>query len=77
MMLYRTHRTPPGISTKAHHIPGYGYEVRTDLTKLSSKVMKGRTNRTCRVGYTAVQNSKYKKAYPTEHNLETFIPASV
>ena len=41
MMLYRTHRTtPPGISTKAYPIPGYGYEVLTDLTELSGKGMK-------------------------------------
>ena len=35
--MYRTHRTPPGISTKTHPIPGHGYEVRTDLTELLGK----------------------------------------
>ena len=45
-------RTPSGISTKAHPIPGYGYEVRTDvteLTELSGTGMAYRTHRT--IGY--------------------------
>ena len=50
---YRTHKTPragdnvvqnsqtlPRISTKVYPIPGYGYEVRTDLTELPGKGMK-------------------------------------
>ena len=64
-MLYRTHRTPPGISTEAYPIPGYGYNARIDLTELSCKCMKVvqnshtsyRTHRGFRVGY-VVQNSQ-------------------
>ena len=73
MALYITHRAPLGISTKTYPIPGYGYEVRTNLTELSSKgmnifqnsqnyrmrVLKSYiTNRTCRVGYDAVHDSQ-------------------
>jgi len=59
MMLYRTHRTPPGISTKAYPIPGYRCEVRTDLVELSSKGVEILQNsQNYRVGYGAVQNSQ-------------------
>jgi len=46
-MFYRNHTTPPGIYTKAYPIPGYGYEVSTDLTEPSGKgIMSYRTHRT-------------------------------
>ena len=38
---YRVHRSPqPGIPTEVCLIPGYGHEVRTDLTEPSGKGMK-------------------------------------
>ena len=39
--MYKTNRTPRGISTKVYPIPGYGYEVLTDLTEVVS-VKSGR-----------------------------------
>ena len=38
--MYITYTTPTGISTKTYPIPGYGYEVRIDLTQMSGKDMK-------------------------------------
>ena len=77
-MIYIVHRTPRGISREAYPIPGYGYEVRTDLTGLSGKGMKVlqksqnywvmvfksyRNHRTFRVGYVIVQNSQNSAGY--------------
>ena len=65
------HKTPRGISMKTYPIPGYRYEVSTEVTELSGKGMKVvQKSQKFRVGYGVVQKSQNSPGYGYESRTE-------